>query len=340
VAPRFRIDAVLLACLAAAACTQRSRVPPAIHVGASTLLADGHDSTTIRIDTAPTVTVKRSPPGLTVGPPVFESGEWAVRVRAGIVPGPVLLEVASGGRAPALAELTLRLSDDDTLEDGTPDVLRLESERDRQAFRRWFTYLAEAQYFQNMSGRPAEIVDCAALIRYAYREALRKHDAVWAAQAGLRVVPPLDSVSKYDYPHTPLAASIFRVRAGAFRASDLADGAFAQFADARTLWRFNCHRVGRELAAAQPGDLLFFRQGAGEESFHSMIYLGESQIGKDGKRYLVYHTGPDRGDPGEIRRPSVDEMMRFPRSEWRPLASNPGFLGVFRWNILCSGGTR
>jgi uncharacterized protein YfaT (DUF1175 family) len=68
--------------------------------------------------------------------------------------------------------------------------------------------------------------------------------------------------------------------------------------------------------------------------FHSMIFLGPSQIGKDAGRYLVYHTGPDAGGPGEIRRPTLDELRRFPEPDWRPLPENPRFLGVFRWNIL------
>ena len=65
-----------------------------------------------------------------------------------------------------------------------------------------------------------------------------------------------------------------------------------------------------------------------------MIYLGESKIRPDGHRYLLYHTGPTGADPGELRRPTVEELMRFPQPEWRPETSNPSFLGVFRWNIL------
>ena len=68
--------------------------------------------------------------------------------------------------------------------------------------------------------------------------------------------------------------------------------------------------------------------------FHSMIYLGASQVGKDAERYLVYHTGPDSDSPGEIRRPTTDELRRFPEPQWRPLPDNPRFLGVYRWNTL------
>jgi len=230
----------------------------------------------------------------------------------------------------------------DAAGDGTPDFLRLDSDRDRQTFRRWFTWLAEAQYFLPESARPRDIDDCAALVRFAYREALHAHDSAWANSIGLPEFPPFGAVAKYRYPFTPLGASLFRVKPGPFRASDL-NGAFLQFADAKSLWMFNTHPIGRDIRRAQPGDMLFYRQTheRGAPTFHAMIYVGASAIRKDGRQYLVYHTGPvtsgpGRG-PGEIRRPSVEELLRFPQPEWRPIAANPSFLGVMRWNILWSG---
>ena len=71
----------------------------------------------------------------------------------------------------------------DTIGDGTPDFLRLHDPADRIAFRRWFTFLAEAQYFRGRA-LPAEIDDCAALLRFAYREALRPHDCRLGARDG------------------------------------------------------------------------------------------------------------------------------------------------------------
>jgi uncharacterized protein YfaT (DUF1175 family) len=70
-----------------------------------------------------------------------------------------------------------------------------------------------------------------------------------------------------------------------------------------------------------------------------MIYLGESQVRPDGHRYFLYHTGPDHSSKGEMRRLTVEELTHFPQSEWRPLASNPSFLGVARWNILWAEGS-
>ena len=62
--------------------------------------------------------------------------------------------------------------------------------------------------------------------------------------------------------------------------------------------------------------------------------LGRSHFEPPDADYIVYHTGPDGRHPGEIRRPAVPELMRHPKPQWRPVAGNPYFLGVYRWNIL------
>ena len=147
-------------------------------------------------------------------------------------------------------------------------------------------------------------------------------------------MPALDSVAKYHYPRTPIGPALFRIRPGPFRAGDLTDGTFAQFADAQTLWRLNTHFVSRDLSRARPGDLLFFRQLSEHMPFHSMIYLGRSQISEDRELYLLYHTGPTGRQPGEIRRLTTVELLRYPEPQWRPIAANPSFLGIYRWNIL------
>jgi len=248
-----------------------------------------------------------------------------------VTPGKVAVEVRFPGAKPAAAELELALSNADTFEDGTPDFLRLDDDSDRRAFRRWFAYIAESQYFQAPANRPPEINDCAALIRYAYREALHSHDGAWADVARVPLMPALGTISKYQYPYTPLGAALFRVTEGRFHAADLSNGAFAQFADAHTLRRYNTKFLSRDVSQAEPGDLLFYRQEDSDMPFHSMIYLGESQLRPDGGLYVVYHTGPEQG---EIRRWTIQELLRYPQPEWRPVSSNPGFLGVFRWNIL------
>lgn len=298
------------------------------------LLADGSDRTLLTIATAsgatPRLTVQNATlDGLT---PAGPRGHWQAHLRSTVNPGAIRVRVEVPDAPASSIELAATLDARDPAEDGTPGFLRLDDEHDREAFRRWFTFLAETQYFQAPAARPPEISDCAALLRYAYREALHAHDAAWVATARLPLVPAFDSVAKYRYPSTPLGAALFRARPGPFVPADLTGDAFLQFADARTLWRSNTHAAGRDLARALPGDLLFYHQDAG--TWHGMVYLGPSHIRPDGRRYVVYHTGPDAASPGEIRRLSVEELLHFPRPEWRPVAANPNFLGVARWNIL------
>ena len=252
-------------------------------------------------------------------------------LRVGVTPGSIRLRADADGYRSAFATITTSLDERDRRGDGTPDFLRL-GPADRERFRQWFTFLAEAQYFR--TNLPGEIDDCAALIRYAWREALRTHDSAWAANANLPLIPALPDVRKYAYPFTPLDANLFRTMPGPFRASDLHDGAFAQFADAQTLERFNTHFVSRSLDAAQPGDLLFFRQAAGALPFHSMVWLGPSHFEESRQRYVVYHTGPIESHAGEIRRLTVEQLLHHPEPRWRPLEGNTNFLGVYRWNIL------
>jgi len=304
------------------------------------LWADGYDSATLDISASarPRITIRGNPHIATATLPERHGPIWTAEVHAGVLPGVVHIRVAVPGAPPALLVLSTALAARDSLGDGTPDFLRLNSAADRAAFRRWFTFLAESQYFQPPESRPAEIDDCAALIRYAYREALHAHDSAWTSAARLPLVPAFASPGKYEYPYTPLGPALFRVAPGPFRTSDLVppSASFAQFADAKTLWRNNTHLVSRDLNRAEPGDMLFYRQlNEGEpDTYHSMIFLGPSQIHPDGAAYVLYHTGPQGNGPGEMRRLTLDQLRRFPEPEWRPDPENPRFLGIHRWNIL------
>jgi hypothetical protein len=245
-----------------------------------------------------------------------------------------MLPVRTEAAASSSRKLDLTAAGDrsDSFGDGTPDFLRLADAADRRAFRGWFTIIAEAQYYKH--NLPVEIDDCASLLRFSYREALRQHDSVWASGMSLPVVSRAGELHQYHYPHTALGAAIFRVRDGSFAAADVNDGAFAEFADAKTLWRDDTYSVGRDLGRARPGDLLFFRQSEDHTTYHAMIFVGPSQIEHGPEQYLVYHTGPQGKDSGEVRRLTVSELMNFPDARWRPVASNPAFLGLYRWNIL------
>lgn len=217
----------------------------------------------------------------------------------------------------------------DRFGDGTPEFLRLSDPTDQAAFRRWFTLIAEDAAARPRQDVPPEITDCASLLRYAYREALRRHDAAWFTDTGIEAGAPPGEIRAWHYPDTPLGLGLFRVRPGPFEAADLDDGAFAQFADAKTLVERNAFQVSRDVRAARPGDLLFYRQFGHASPWHSMIVTRGG-----GGAEVVYDTGPDHGQAGELRRVAIADLLDHPQPEWRPVAGNPNFLGVYRWNIL------
>ena len=268
---------------------------------------------------------------------------WCVGCVCAAVWAGVLATTSPGSAQQPLQAVHARLTD------GTPDYLHLDSAADRDAFRGWFTAIAEYQALRPAQDLPAEIVDCAALLRYSYRDALHVHTADWLQENKLEALAYLPSVRKYAYPRTPLGASLFRVR----QAADENDAraVYAEFADAKTLWQLNTFFVSRDVRMARPGDILFFRQLEQSSPYHSMIFVGPSQFDKNaagehpsrptaggpgtpGEAILVYHTGPIGKSPGEMRRTSVAELLEHPSPRWRPAPGNPNFLGVYRWNIL------
>lgn len=266
---------------------------------------------------------------------IREEGDRDVAViQAGVVPGHTRLVAHGPAGSRVSAEVKVTPDWQDRNRDGFPDSLELTSPADIRAFRDWFRFLAEEQYYRDDDLDP-EINDCAALLRYAYREALRRHDGEWAVRVGLKAVKPIPDVMRYQYPFTPLRADLFRLRPGEFQLSDLQSGAFGQFADAETLLLYNASAIGKDIGQARPGDLLFYRQEGHSMPFHAMLYLGPSTMEQGGRTdYVLYHTGPDGSWKGEMRRPSLAELFRHPEPRWHPTAANPSFLGVYRWKIL------
>ena len=222
----------------------------------------------------------------------------------------------------------------DTLGDGFPDAIRLEYSQDRHNFVHWFTFLAEALYYVPPRQAQEEVQDCAALIRYAYRNALAPHTTAWRRSAALPFEPGFGDISKSAYPRWPLERALFRTRAGPLRSDDLDQGAFSEFADAATLLNYNTFFVSKDIRAAQPGDLIFFHQPTQREPFHTMLFVGSSYFQPAGADWVVYHTGDLEGRRGEIREVEVGQLLAHPEPRWRPLAINPYFLGVYRLEIL------
>jgi uncharacterized protein YfaT (DUF1175 family) len=199
---------------------------------------------------------------------------------------------------------------------------RLADASDRSAFRSWFVLLADLQFEQ-----PApEITDCAALIRFAYREALRPHTTEWARRIDLPFTPAFPDVRSGPRP-TSSGWPIFRTAGGTV-------SRFGEFADARTLVSLNARPLGRQTSALEPGDLLYFRQPGQAQPDHVMIFVGKSFFEEDGLDWVVYHTGPVAGGAGEVRKVRLHDLARHPSPRWRPLPANPTFVGAFRLAFL------
>jgi uncharacterized protein YfaT (DUF1175 family) len=193
---------------------------------------------------------------------------------------------------------------------------------DRAAFRSWFVLLADVQFEQ----RADEVTDCAALVRFAYREALRAHTPEWARRVRLPIAPAFPDVRSGPRAG-PGGWPLFRVTPGE-------PGRHGEFVDARTLIALNTRRLGRDTRALAPGDLLYFQQPGQTQPDHVMVFIGRSLFDPDHDDWVVYHTGPNAGGAGEVRKVRLLDLAAHPSVRWRPTPSNPRFLGVFRLAVL------
>jgi hypothetical protein len=239
-------------------------------------------------------------------------------------------DALSAGAQPA----ALNWNDSDR--DGIPDVAELGSFNDRENFRRWFAAIAEMQFYRLSDEWSAEQRDCAGLVRFSWREALRRHDRQWFQRMGREYEAFAPDVAAYTLESNPLGDKLFRARAGAFSESDLESGSFSEFADARSLREFNCRFISRDRRLAEPGDLLFFFQPWAQKlPYHTMIFLGEARTNGEGARdWVVYHTGATHTDAGVVRKARLSVLEHHPDKRWRPIKSNPNFLGFYRLRIL------
>jgi uncharacterized protein YfaT (DUF1175 family) len=221
--------------------------------------------------------------------------------------------------------------------DGIPDAAELLTYDDRASFRRWFTSIAEMQFYKVSDAWTKEQRDCAGLVRFAWREALRHHDRLWfqAMGEGYEAVAP--DVRAYTLDRSPLGEKLFRVDYGSYGESD---AIFSEFADARTLKNHNAIFIGRDPRRAQPGDLLFFHQPWAQKfPYHVMIYLGEARHASEGASdWVIYHTGSSSsgstGAEGEVKKVRLSTLNSHPDRRWRPVEKNRNFLGFYRLKIL------
>ena len=224
----------------------------------------------------------------------------------------------------------------DSDNDGIPDVIELHTYQDRDSFRRWFTAIAETQFYQLSDQWNADQRDCAGLARFAIREALRHHDRLWLQKMGPAYQTVAPDVAGFDLDHNPLGEKIFRTDFGSFHQSDIRNGRFSQFADARSLKNFNTVFITRDRREAQPGDLLFFYQPWVQKfPYHVMIFLGPARVAPNGAQdWVVYHTGSSPTDKGTVKKVELSVLDQHPDPRWRPVEGNKNFLGFYRLKIL------
>jgi uncharacterized protein len=266
-----------------------------------------------------------------------------LRLRAGAVEGaPALSAKTAGGRRqeaetrtdPGAVVAEAKWIDSDN--DGIPDVAELRTFQDRDNFRRWFTAIAETQFYQLSDQWNFDQRDCAGLVRFAMREALRRHDRGWFQKMGQGYETVAPDVAGFDLDKNPLGEKIFRTDFGGFEQGDLRNGRFSEFADGRALKNFNSSFVSRDRREAQPGDLIFFYQPWVQTfPYHVMVFLGAPRVTPDGAQdWVVYHTGSSPTDEGTVKKVELAVLEHHPDPRWRPVESNRNFLGFYRLKIL------
>ncbi|HYX27062.1 MAG TPA: DUF1175 family protein [Pyrinomonadaceae bacterium] len=224
----------------------------------------------------------------------------------------------------------------DSDNDGIPDAEELRTYQDRDAFRRWFTSIAENQFYRLSDQWKEEQRDCAGLARFAMREALRHHDRPWFQKMGPGYDTVAPDIAEFNLDHNPFGEKIFRTDFGRFSESDLRNGRFSEFVDGRSLKNFNTTFVSRNRREAQPGDLLFFYQPWVQKfPYHVMIFLGPARVAPNGANdWVVYHTGSSPTDKGTVKKVELSVLDHHPDPRWRPVESNKNFLGFYRLKIL------
>lgn len=260
--------------------------------------------------------------------------------REGSKAGRADLTSAEAGEAGAKVPVIDRISaidrgDEDA--DGIPDAAELASYSDRENFRRWLTAIAEMQFYRLSEEWNASQRDCSGLVRFAWREALRRHDRVWLRRMGPEYELFAPDVGAYTLDSSPLGEKLFRRRASFLRNSSEAEShEFSEFADARSLKEFNSTFISRDRRLARPGDLLFFFQPRARRfPYHVMLFIGAArEAAEEARDWVVYHTGATPEDAGTVKKVRLGVLDRHPDGRWRPLESNPNFLGFYRLKIL------
>ncbi len=213
--------------------------------------------------------------------------------------------------------------------DGFPDIVELISQTDKNNFVNWFVNIAESQFYQKSYTWAKVHHDCAGLIVFSYKEALKKHNTQWLKKYSYLLTHNIPDIQKYNYPDIPIIkTAIFRTKSGAFNKSDKISESFANVSDASNLLNFNMNFVSKNLDELKKGDVIFFhRPEHMNMPYHSMVFNGNG--------FFIYHTGPmDNKPEGEVRKLNLNLLNKHPDKAWHPVPDNPNFIGIFRWKII------
>lgn len=163
--------------------------------------------------------------------------------------------------------------------------------------------------------------DCAGLVRFAYREALKERTADQLKRIALGSklhLPPVSFAARRIFPFYPKIWST-------------ADGlepkrSFSFFADGETLVGYNFVHKSDSPEDARPGDLLVYHKGLDAREPYHLMMVGEGRR----EPVAVYHNGARGADAG-VRVVPLGDLYKSPDSTWIPVRANPQFLGVYQW---------
>ncbi len=158
--------------------------------------------------------------------------------------------------------------------------------------------------------------DCAGLVRFAYREALKPRTLdqrkMHRLPAGLPF-PEVSSAARQIFPSWPALWQITK------------SGKIGFFADGEALIAYNFRLKSFEVEDAKPGDLLVYHTDDEYGMFgrHIMIFAGGA-----GPGFVVYHNGATDAKAA-VQIVSAASLASEPA--WQPSPSNPHFRGVYEW---------
>ena len=107
---------------------------------------------------------------------------------------------------------------------------------------------------------------------------------------------------------------------------------YAEFCRRETLIALNSGRSAATRLALRAGDLIYFRQPGQREPDHLMVF-GAARISIPGGDDWVVIPGPLDDGPGRSPQGALSTLAQHPATRWRPIASNPNFVGVFRLEL-------